>query len=201
MHPRTFAPNFLALPALLVLALSLAAPLAAQTPAPGDILHSPSGQLRIEITRIPEKNEAWLVSSRDGQRRLLHRFPRDLDAVFSPDDSRIALVDWESSDRAVVLVFERRRDLEYARLDADVDTPAWKACARSLGVPGPEVFANRYTAALSWSGDSGALLLRLTGMLETGELLSGFHCIYDLAARKVLLDLARMNKTALARRP
>ncbi|WP_027191026.1 hypothetical protein [Fundidesulfovibrio putealis] len=168
----------------------------------GDLIYSESGKLKIEIVRIPEKNEAWLVSSRNpSERTLLYRFTRDIDAVFSPDDSRIALVDWAGSDYAKVVVFQRKGvGLSYAALKDDLETPAWKACIASLGIGSANAFANRHTIALAWSGDSGAILLRLTGMLNTGEMLSAFHCVYDFGTRQVGMDLNRMNKGALTRR-
>jgi len=168
----------------------------------GDIIYSESGKLRVEIVRIPEKNEAWLVSSRNpSERTLLYRFTRDIDAVFSPDDSRIALVDWAASNYAKVVVFQRKgAGLSYAALKDDLETPAWKACMASLGIGSVNAFANRHTIALAWSGDSGAILLRLTGMLNTGEMLSAFHCVYDFGTRQVGMDLNRMNAGALARR-
>ncbi len=178
-------------------------PLAATTPAPlppleGKLEHvesSPLRDLRVEYRRIDAETSIWLIPQADeSRRRLLYKFQRNAQVLFSPDEQWLLISDHPTGDGGGAQLYRRTRadDFLYEvpedlrRSGARIDDLAWRFYLGEVGLPPGASRDHVRIDGADWQGDSSAFTLRFVsfGLGGVDTVPVPWMCHYDLVARR-----------------
>ncbi len=177
--------------------------LVAATPVPlppleGKLEHvelSPLRDLRLEYRRIGAQTSIWLIPQADeSRRRLLYKFQRNAQVLFSPDEKSLLISDHPNGDGGGAQLYRRTRADEFLyevpeelqRSSARIDDLAWRFYLREVGLPPNASRDHVRIDGANWQADSSAFMLRFTssGPGETNTVPVPWLCRYDLASRR-----------------
>jgi len=159
---------------------------------------SPSGSFIVEYYQVENKdNEVWLAPAGKAESRYrLHDYGLGAKVVFSPDEKWIALNNFDRPDTFVVILFKRGKDGRYKEVkNARISARSWAMMRRAAPYLKGVRFNRQYTEAVDWSGDSRAILIRLSGEdTETLDVFDNWYCVFDTQKFKASQDLALLNR-------
>ena len=170
---------------------------------------SPSGEIHYELREgADESKRIWLFpKDRPAQAVELCETPGwgYLSVHFSPDDNWLIVQDGGGSLGVSLRLFKREAGVRFRELEeAKIDDKIERLALTQAGAPAKQVLDHRYAKVLSWSADSKAVLVSVSGSGSNGGRrisVEGWTGIYDVGSGAVSLDLKKFNRTAAEARP
>jgi hypothetical protein len=125
---------------------------------------SPSGRITIRHSARGVARQIWLASRNFPSRRtLLYEHNRYAEVLFSRDERWIAITDYYFSNESEVVLFRKKRELEYEQVEAvNVSAKAWDFFAEENHLTEIDLH-HTYVKAVRWLPDSRSLLVSLDG--------------------------------------
>lgn len=190
------SPNPVEIPPPEVPAAALA--VAAETPLPGTlerVEHSPRGDLRVEYRRLDAEASVWLIPEADeSRRRLLYKFQRKADVLFSPDQKWLLITDQPTNRGGGTQLYRRTRDddnlyevpanMECSR--EPIGNLAWRFYLGKAGLPSSADRNHISIDSVRWQPDSSSFVLRVAsaGSDGTDTVPVAWLCRYDLGTQR-----------------
>ena len=190
----------------LILSLSLRSIAAAEQQTQGA---SPSGDIHYELREGAEESKRIWLFPKDGPAQAVELCETPgwgyLAVHFSPDDNWLIVQDGGGSLGVSLRLFKRDAGVRFKeREEAKIDDKIERLALTQAGAPAKQVLDHRYAKVLSWSADSKAVLVSVSGSGSSGArriAVDAWTAIYDVGSGAVSLDLKKFNRSAAEARP
>ena len=165
---------------------------------------SPSGEIQYELREgADESKRIWLFpKDRPAEAVELCETPGwgYLSVHFSPDEKWLIVQDGGGSLGVSLRLFKRDAGVRFRELEqAKIDDRLEQLALAQAGAPAKQVLDHRYVKVLSWSADSKAVLVSVSGSSSRdGRRVSieNWTAIYEIGSGAVTLDLKKFNRSA-----
>ena len=165
---------------------------------------SPSGEIQYELREGADESKRIWLFPKDRSAEAVELCETQgwgyLSVHFSPDDKWLIVQDGGGSLGVSLRLFKRDAGVRFRELEqAKIDDKVEQLALAQAGAPAKQVLDHRYVKVLSWSADSKAVLVSISGSSSRdGRRVSieNWTAIYDVGSGTVALDLKKFNRSA-----
>ena len=165
---------------------------------------SPSGEIQYELREGADESKRIWLFPKDRPAEAVELCETQgwgyLSVHFSPDEKWLIVQDGGGSLGVSLRLFKRDAGVRFREVEqAKIDDKVEQLALAQAGAPAKQVLDHRYVKVLSWSADSKAVLVSISGSSSRDVRrvsIENWTAIYDVGSGTVALDLKKFNRSA-----